>query len=69
MEHAYQAGANCFLDKPTGLTEWAAALTKICAFWLELPALPDASANANLTIKEKKTNLSTSHTDTGEMAA
>ena len=69
LRHAYQAGANCFLAKPTDLTEFAATLTQMCDFWLKRCTLPDASTNANLTIKEKKPNLSTSHTDTGEMAA
>lgn len=55
-EHAYQAGANCFLPKPTRLTEWAAALTKICAFCLELSEPPETSVHTDLALKETKPN-------------
>lgn len=64
VEHAYQAGANCFFIKPTVLTEWAAILTRICGFLVE----PETSTHLNLIIKERKHNLPLPH-DTGKMAA
>jgi CheY-like chemotaxis protein len=64
LDHAYQAGANGFLIKPTGLTEWAAILTKVCGLWLE----PETSTSRNLIIKEREHNLPPPR-DTGRMAA
>jgi len=63
-----QAGATCFLAKPTGLTEWAAALAKICAFRLELSEVPESSISMNLAIKEGKPNPLPPH-DADKMAA
>jgi len=68
VEHAYQAGANCFVAKPTGLTELAGTLTKVCDFWLKLPELPEPSIPMNLAIKETKPNPLPPH-DAGKMAA
>ena len=56
MEHAYQAGANCFVAKPTGFAELAATLTKVCGFWLKLSKLPETPIPLNLVIRERKLN-------------
>ena len=37
---AYEAGANCFVTKPVGLTEYLAAVRAIEHFWLGVATLP-----------------------------
>ena len=37
---AYEAGANCFVTKPVGLTEYLAAVRAIEHFWLDVATLP-----------------------------
>jgi len=43
VKRAYEAGANCFPAKPPDLTEFVAAITQTCDFWLGRCTLPDAS--------------------------
>lgn len=40
IQRAYELGANCFIQKPTSLSQYISTITSISTYWTEIARLP-----------------------------
>lgn len=40
IQRAYELGANCFIQKPTSLSQYISTITSISTYWTEIAKLP-----------------------------